>query len=736
MKFDTPADTNPIDQEKVVAQPHPRIEGPLKVTGQATYAAEYHEPRNTAYGFVRGSGIGHGKITRIDVGRAEAAPGVLLVLTHHNTPWTTLESPVPQQYEHSPHLVSEEVNYYGEAVAFVVAETFEQARHAASLIEVEYQAGEADFVLEDVMAQGKPSPDSPDSEVGDFEQAFKEASVKVDVTYTTPDQSQMPMEPHASLAEWQGEQLTLYTSNQMVHWVRRGLSKTFHMPQQDIRIVSRYVGGGFGSKLNFYADAVLSIYAARKLGRPVKTVLHRPLIPNHTTHRPATIQRLRLAADREGHLLAVGHDSYSGNLPGGDGENASDQTKLLYAGPNRLIRTRVSELHLPPGGSMRAPGEAVGLLALECAMDELAEKLKLDPVELRIRNDIQHDPEKGPKRPYSSRKLVKALREGAKAFGWEKRQATPAQVREGEWLIGMGMASAFRKNLVQPSGARVRLERGGKLTVETQMTDIGTGSYTILGQVAAEMLGLRLEDVTVKLGDSDFPKASGSGGSFGANSSTTGLYYACEELRQVISGQFGYDPRTTEFKNGEVWSGNHCTLLAKAASQGAVEAEGNVTWGDLSEKFVQASFGAHFAEVAVNAYTGETRVRRLLSAVTAGRILNPVTARSQCLGGMTMGVGAALMEELHVDERFGLFINHDLAEYHVPVHADIPQLDVLFLDELDDKSSPLKAKGIGELGICGVGAAVANAVYNASGVRIRDYPLTLDKVLAGWEAAD
>lgn len=735
MKFDTPAGTNPIDQEKVVAQPHARIEGPLKVTGQATYAAEYREPRNAAHGYVLGSGIARGKIKHIDVSRAEAAPGVLLVLTHHKTPWTNLEYPVPQQYEHSPHLVNEEVNYYGEAVAFVVAETFEQVRHAAHLIEIEYDTIDADFVLADVMKDGKAPPGNPDSVVGDFDGAFRDAPVKVDVTYTTPDQSQSPMEPHASIAEWQGEQLTLYTSNQMVHWVRRGLSKTFHMAQQDIRIVSRYVGGGFGSKLNFYADAVLSALAAKELGRPVKTVLQRPLIYNHTTHRPATIQRVRLAADKDGHLLAVGHDTFTGDLPGGDGEHASDQTKLLYAGPNRLIRTRLSELHLPPGGSMRAPGEAAGLLALECAMDELAEQLHLDPLELRIRNDIQHDPEKGPKRPYSSRKLVKALREGAERFGWSARHPTPGQVREGEWLIGLGVASAFRKNLVQPSGAKVRLEKGGKVTVETQMTDIGTGSYTILGQVAAEMLGLTLDDVTVKLGDSDFPKASGSGGSFGANSSTTGLYYACEELRKVISESFGYDPNTTEFKNGEVWSGNHCTLLAKASSKGAIEAEGNVTWGELTEKFVQASFGAHFAEVGVNAYTGETRIRRLLSVASAGRILNPVTARSQCLGGMTMGVGAALMEELHVDDRYGLFINHDLAEYHVPVHADIPALDVLFLDELDDKSSPLKAKGVGELGICGVGAAVANAVYNASGVRIRDYPLTLDKVLAGWEAA-
>lgn len=734
MKFDAPATTNPIDQEKVVTRPHPRIDGPLKVTGQATYAYEYRLPEPAAYGVVLGAGVARGRVTRLDTERARSAPGVLLVLTHENMPAQgKSDTAVPQNTDATPQLEDDQVDYYHQAVAYVVAETFEQAQYAASLIEVEYDAQPGDFVLRDVMGAGQPSDSAPDSVVGDFERAFGRAAVQLDATYTTPDQSQSPMEPHATLASWEGDQLTLHTSHQIVHWVRRGIAKTLNIAQKDVRIVSRYVGGGFGSKLMFYADAVLAAVSARELGRPVKTALSRPLTYNHTSHRPATVQRLRLGAGEDGRLVAVGHDTFCGDLPGGDVEDASSQTKYLYAGPHRLIRTRLSELHLPPGGSMRAPGEAVGLLALECAMDELAEQLGMDPVELRIVNDIQYDPEKGPKRPFSSRKLVRCLREGAARFGWEQRSAQPGSRREGEWLIGLGMASAYRGNLVQPSGATVRLEKGGTLTVETQMTDIGTGSYTILGQVAAEMLGLRLDQVEVRLGDSDFPRASGSGGSFGANSASTGLYYACEDLRREVAQTLGLDPATAVFKDGEVWSGDQCQLLAKAAAKGPITATGSVTWGTLTEEFLQASFGAHFAEVAVNAYTAETRVRRLLSVAAAGRILNPVTARSQCLGGMTMGVGAALMEELHVDGERGLFINHDLAEYHVPVHADIPDLDVVFLDDLDDKSSPLKAKGVGELGICGVGAAVANAVYNATGVRVRDYPLTLDKILAGWE---
>ncbi len=737
MNFDKPAGINPLDRQKVLTRPHTRIDGPLKVSGRATYAYEYREKEPATYGYVLSAGVAKGTIESIDTGRAEAAPGVLLVLTHENMPdQGESETPVPQQKDASPQLSGPEVSFYHQAVAFVVAESFEQARAAANMIEVKYRTEKGQYVLADVLGSAKPDEDSEDSVVGEFEQAFKDAPVTIDATFTTPDQSQSPMEPQATLASWNGDRLTVHTSHQVVHWVQAGLAKTLKVPQKNVRVVSAYVGGGFGSKLLFFADVVLASAAARLLGRPVKVALTRPQYYNSTSHRPATVQRVRLGATRDGLIQAIGHDTWSGNLPGGEGEPAADQTKLLYAGEHRLIRTRKAELDLPPGASMRAPGEAVGLLALEGAMDELAEALDIDPVKLRILNDVQHDPAKGPERPFSSRRLVDTLYVGADRFGWDKRQSKPGQVREGEWLIGMGMASAFRANLVQPSGAKVTLQPGGRLMVETQMTDIGTGSYTILGQVAAEMLGLPLEQVTVRLGDSDYPQASGSGGSFGANSSASGVYAACVKLRADILKKLNFASGSSTFEDGEVRCEANHVPLAEVAGKDGMSAEDKMTWGDLTEQYAQASFGAHFAEVAVNSVTGETRVRRMLSVAAIGRVLNPVTARSQCLGGITMGIGSALMEHLEVDPRYGLFINHDLAEYQVPVHADIPDLDVVFLEDLDDKSSPVKAKGTGELGICGVGAAVANAVYNASGVRIRDFPLTLDKVLAGWEKTE
>ena len=726
MDFNTPAGPNPTDAGRVVSQPVDRIDGPDKVSGTARYAYEYHEDfPNAAYGFVLGAAIPKGRITSLDTTAAEKMPGVLLVLTHQNAGKMSDEG-----QHNSPQLQGTEIKQAEQAVALVVAETFEQARAAARVITVRYARAKGDFDLKKVARTGEVTDDSPDQKKGDFDRAFREAPVKLDVTYTTPDQSHAMMEPHASVARWDGDRLVVYTANQMIHWAHDGIAGTLGLAKEKVRVQSAFVGGGFGSKLFLYADPILAAVAAKKLGRPVKVALTRPQIFNHTNHRPATIQRLRIGADREGRIQAIGHDAFSGNQEGGDAERAADQTKLLYAGDNRLVRTRLSELHLPKGGAMRAPGEAVGLLALECAMDELAEKLGMDPIELRIRNDIQYDPSKEPgERPFSSRKLVECLRDGAKRFGWDRRPATPGAVRDGRWLVGMGVASGIRDNLVQTSGARVTLDREGVLTIRTQMTDIGTGSYTILGQVGAEMLGLPLAKVRVMLGDSDFPLSSGSGGSWGANSASAGVYAACTELRDALAQKAGFNSTDVVFADEQVTAGGRSVPLAEVAGNDGVTVTGQVKFGEMAKKYAQASFAAHFCEVGIDRATAEIRVRRMLSVCAAGRIINPKTSRSQCLGGMTMGVGAALMEEQVVDERFGSFINHDLAEYHVPVHADIPDLDVVFLDETDDKSSWLKAKGVGELGICGVGAAVANAVYNATGIRVRDYPVTLDKLL-------
>ncbi|HBA7732937.1 TPA: xanthine dehydrogenase family protein molybdopterin-binding subunit, partial [Escherichia coli] len=440
------------------------------------------------------------------------------------------------------------------------------------------------------------------------------------------------------------------------------------------------------------------------------------------------LQHLRIGADQSGKITAISHESWSGNLPGGTPETAVQQSELLYAGANRHTGLRLATLDLPEGNAMRAPGEAPGLMALEIAIDELAEKAGIDPVEFRILNDTQVDPA-DPTRCFSRRQLIECLRTGADKFGWKQRNATPGQVRDGEWLVGHGVAAGFRNNLLEKSGARVHLEQNGTVTVETDMTDIGTGSYTILAQTAAEILGVPLEQVAVHLGDSSFPVSAGSGGQWGANTSTSGVYAACMKLREMIASAVGFDPEQSQFADGKITNGTRSATLHEATAGGRLTAEESIEFGTLSKEYQQSTFAGHFVEVGVHSATGEVRVRRMLAVCAAGRILNPKTARSQVIGAMTMGMGAALMEELAVDDRLGYFVNHDMAGYEVPVHADIPKQEVIFLDDTDPISSPMKAKGVGELGLCGVSAAIANAVYNATGIRVRDYPITLDKLL-------
>ena len=728
MKFDTPATTNPIDQMKVVGKPHDRIDGKYKTTGTAPYAYERHDVvANQAYGYILGSAIANGRIKSIDTSAAEAAPGVVKVVTWQNAGAVKKPGAVTAKLFAGP-----EIEHYDQAIAVVVAESFEEARAAAKLIAVDYARVKGSYDLKAAKASAtKPKAGwggDSDTAVGDFAGAFAKAPVTLDATYTTPDQAHSPMEPHATIASWDAGKLTVWTSNQMINWAKRDLSEAFGIPKESVHVMSPYVGGGFGSKLWIRSDAIMAAAASRACGRPVRVTLTRPMMYNNTTHRPATIQRIRIGADKSGHITAIGHESWSGDLPGGGPETAVNQTRLLYAGKNRMTATRLAVLNLPEGNAMRAPGEAPGLMALEIAMDEMAEKLGMDPVEFRIVNDTQVDPEH-PDKPFSQRDLIGCLRTGAERFGWDKRVAKPRSVHDGRWLVGMGMAAAFRGNIAMKSGARVGIDKKGVVTVATDMTDIGTGSYTIIAQTAAEMMGVDMDKVVVLLGDSSFPVSSGSGGQWGGNSSTAGVYAACAALRDRIAQKAGFNTADVQFADGKVTSGNRSVKLADIAGDDGVSAEDSIEFGDLAEKYAQATFGAHFAEVAVDSATGEIRVRRMGGAFAAGRILNPKSARSQVIGAMTMGTGAALMEDAVVDTRFGYFVNHDFAEYHVPVHADIPHQDVYFMPETDDKSSPMKAKGVGELGICGVAAAVANAVYNACGVRIRDYPLTLDKVI-------
>ncbi|MBY3446448.1 aldehyde oxidoreductase molybdenum-binding subunit PaoC [Rhizobium laguerreae] len=727
MQFDTPATTNPIDNLKVIGQPIHRIDGQLKTTGRAMYAYEWHDPNMSyAYGYPVGAAIAKGRITSMDVSAAKTAPGVLAVVT-------TLDIGERKKgrFNTAKLFGGDEVQHYHQAIAVVVAETFEQARAAASLVKVDYAEEKGVFDL----GQAKDSavkPDEsqqPDTAVGDFEAAFRSAPVTVDASYTTPDQSHAMMEPHASIAAWNGDEVTVWTSSQMIDWWRSDLATTLDIDKEKIHLMSPFIGGGFGGKLFLRADAVLAVVGARAVKRPVKVALPRPFMMNNTTHRPATIQRIRIGSERDGKIIAIAHESWSGDLPGGGLETAVNQTRLLYAGANRMTAMRLATLHLPEGNAMRAPGEAPGLMALEIAIDEIAEKVGIDPVQFRIVNDTQVDPEK-PQRPFSQRNLVGCLTLGAERFGWGER-GRPGSRRDGNWLVGMGVAAAFRNNLVLPSGARVKLDREGVVTVETDMTDIGTGSYTIIAQTAAEMMGVTTDKVAVQLGDSRFPVSAGSGGQFGANSSTSGVYAACVKLREAIAKKLGFNSEDVVFENGEVRSGNRSVPLAEAAGPDGLVGEDTIKWGELTETHQQSTFGAHFVEVGVDIATGESRIRRMLAVCAAGRILNPITARSQVIGAMTMGAGGALSEELAVDTRRGFFVNHDLASYEVPVHADIPHQEVIFMDETDLMSSPMKAKGVGELGLCGVAAAIANAVYNATGVRVRHYPLTLDKLIGG-----
>ncbi|MBG9388331.1 xanthine dehydrogenase family protein molybdopterin-binding subunit [Caenimonas aquaedulcis] len=743
MEMNQPAPQNPLDQnhQGLMGRAMDRVDGHLKVTGRAPYAYEVKEGAKPAYGWLVEATISRGRVSAIDTQAAERSPGVLMVMTHRNAP---KQAPFAHEGEDRfarprPQLNDARIEYYGEPVAFVVAETIEQARAAAALVRVSYAQDKGEHELQPLLAKAeKPAGGEgkePDSHVGDFDGAFAAAPVKIDATYTTPMHIHAQMEPHASLAWWEGDRVIVHCSSQLLESAQKCVAHTLQIPEEKVRIVSRYIGGGFGGKLPIYGDVILSALASRELKRPVKTALTRQQMFHVTTHRTETVQRLRLGATRDGVLTAIGHEAWSHSARFDDFyESAAKQTRSLYAAANRMTQHRVVKLDLPVSDSTRAPGEAVGMLALECAMDELADALKMDPVELRLRNEPKQDPEKNV--PYSTRQLVACLQEGAKRFGWSRRSAQPGQVREGRWLVGMGMCATTRGNLLRPSKCGVAMDGEGVLTVKMSMTDIGTGSYTVLTQIAAEMMGIAPEKVRMLLGDSDFPPTAGSGGSFGAASAGSALYDACDKLRTKFAQGAGIDPAQAVFERGRISGGGKSATLAGLAGASGVQAEGEIKPGEMEKKFSQQAYGAQFAEVAVDMDSGEVRLRRMLGVFAAGRILNAKTARSQAIGGMIWGASNALHEDAVVDPRYGYFVNHDLAEYHVAAHADIPAIEAIFLPEVDDKTNPLKIKGVGELGISGAGAAVANAIFNATGVRVRDYPVTLDKILAGLGGAN
>jgi xanthine dehydrogenase YagR molybdenum-binding subunit len=705
-----------------------RIDGPSKVAGRAVYSYERQDAGPTLYGVIRGAAIGKGRIVNIDTSAAEAAPGVALVLTHRNAPRQGPFTIKPNFTENShPQLTSDRVSYFGEPVALVVAETFEQARAAAALVHVEYAPEPGAFDLathahlqrqQETVVGGMPG----ETRFNDLDRAMAEAPFTIDQNYYTPYHFSQPMEPHACVAAWRDNHLTLYLATQMVAQARTALAATLLLDESQVTVDAAYVGGGFGSKLSIHADSVLAALAARQLERPVKLALTRRQVFTLTGHRPEMIHRMRLAAERDGRLTGIGHDV---NMQAFEAEpwieQAATVTRSLYAAPNRLTRHFTTNLDIKTAEAVRAPGECPALLAIETAMDELAYALDIDPLQLRLINDTDTDPELNV--PLSGRRLAECLREGAQRFGWDQRPSKPGSRREGRQLIGYGMASAIRMHFQFDTEAAVRIAADGSVLVRSDMTDIGTGTYTILAQLTAEALGVPLERVNVELARSDLPKSAGSGGSWGATNTCVAVDRACQELKKKAGAPTGAD-----------FSSQDLLAVVRQQYPEGLEAVGRTLGMADDPNFRNYSlntYGASFAEVAVDAVTGEVRLRRMTGVFAAGRIINARTARSQLMGGMIWGVSTALHEAALVDARYGNWVNGDLAEYLVPVHADIPAIETVMLDDYDEHANHLGMKGLGELGICGTGAAVANAVFNATGVRVREFPITMDKLLAG-----
>ncbi|HEY8370614.1 MAG TPA: xanthine dehydrogenase family protein molybdopterin-binding subunit [Thermodesulfobacteriota bacterium] len=746
-----------VNEARTIGRPVDRVDGPLKVTGRATYAYEHRAAGEPLYGVIVGATIGRGRVARIDPSRAERSPGVRLVMTHENAPAQGEPDPsIPSQYSRAyPVLTGPDVHHYGEPLALVVAETYEQAQAAAPLVDVEYAArpGRFDFAAhrDEAYAPAVINAQLPtDTSTGDFDAAFGSAEVTVDRRYTTPYGFSQPMEPHACLVVPAGDELVVYVSTQIVAEARTAIASTLGVEAERIRIVSPYVGGGFGSKLGIHAETILAALAARALDQPVKIALTRQQVFHLVGLRPMSSQRVRLGAGRDGRLVAIGHEVTMYTSPRWEyAEQSAASTRALYAAPNRYTTHRLVPLDLPRGEDVRAPGDAPGLLAFESAIDELAFALGMDPIELRIRNEPTLDPERGV--PFSDRRLVDCLREGARRFGWERRPARPGTLRDGRWLVGYGVAAAMRMQFQMASRARVRIAPDGVAVVQSDMTDIGTGTYTIVAQVAADALGLPIDRVRVELGSSDFPAGAGSGGSWGASNTCTAVQYACDALREKLLASVQRDARSplhgldlgrAELAGGRVTVDGASEALADIVARNhpdGLAAEGEIPpmWEDPNYgAYSLHTYGAQFAEVGVDVDTAEIRLRRMLGVFAAGRILNAKTARSQLIGGMIWGASMALLEEGVVDTRSGAFVNRDLAGYLVPVHADVPEIDAVLLDGFDDKANVLGAKGIGELGNCGANAAVANAVFNAAGVRVRDFPITLEKVLAALPSVE
>lgn len=671
-----------------------RLEGRAKVTGEALYAYEYQLDR-IAYAAPIQASIAKGTIRAIDATAALAAPGVLAVLSHENAPrLTAVDDGELFLFQ------STAVAYRGQLVAAVVAESSESARAAAELVQIEYTQQAHDVQL----TPGRTDLRRPeqvnggyetDSELGHFEAIFGSAAVKLDHTYTTPAYHNNPMEPHATVAWWEEERLTLYDSNQGAHTIREGVAEVFGLDPEQVLVITEHVGGGFGAKGRVHPPQILAVMASKLTGRPVKVAITRQQMFAVVGYRTPTIQRVRLGADKDGRLAAIAHDAVSQTSTLTEfAEQSTVATRIMYAAPNRRTTHRLARLDVPTPAFMRAPGECPGMFALESALDELAIACDLDPIALRIRNEPDLEPETGV--PFSSRNVVACLREGASRFGWVARDPVPRSHVDGRWLVGTGVAASTYPAYRRPSAALARAEPDGCYVILIGAIDLGTGARTALTQIAADALEVTIERVRVEIGDSRLPRAAAAAGSMGTASWGSAIDEACRSLRE--SGHREASADTTDEIDGDHEVSGH-------------------------------AFGAQFAEVRVDLDTGEVRVPRLLGIFAAGRIINPKTARSQLIGGMTMGLGMALFEESVMDAEFGDYLNHDFAQYHVAACADVQEIQADWIDEHDPHLNRIGVKGIGEIGIVGTAAAVANAVHHATGIRIRDLPIRLDKLL-------
>ena len=701
----------------IIGEAISRVDGFLKVTGTANYAMDF-PVNNAAHGFLFKSEIAAGKIVSIDTKAAEKADGVIAVITHENALKVTLS----RSLRGGAILQDADIEYWGENIGVVVAETFEQARHAARLVKVEYQktVAKVDFEKEHKLAV--KSKDREDEIHGDVEKALQNAFVKVDEIYITPIEHHHPMAPHATVAVWEtDDKLTVYNESQIVNGVQGALASTFNLQRENVRVITPHVGGGFGSKGGAWGHVVVAAMAAKIVKRPVKLALTRQMMVNSVGLRQKNIQNLRLAATKDGKLTALAHETVTHTAINEEFiEGCGDVSEHMYAAENLKISYKVAPMNIILPTYTRAPGKSTGSFALESAIDELAYKLKIDPVEFRIINEPEKDPSSG--KPFSSRSLIEALRKGAEVFGWNKRKFEPKQTRNGDYWVGYGVGCGTYPARQRETSTLVKLNRNGdeiKASIELAASDLGTGTYTILAQVAGETLGLPLNKVGVKIGDSSLPPAAGSVGSVGAASFANSVYEAClqalRELQAKSNIQFFAEASVLE--------------LMKAAKLEEFQTRVDAKPLEIAEKYASLAFNANFAEVWVNDATGMIRVKRFVSATGAGRILNPKTSHSQIIGGAIWGIGQALHEESVIDPRHGNFVTRSYADYHIPSNLDIPDMQSIYIDEKDQFVNKLGIKGIGEVGIVGVAASVVNAIFNATGKRIREIPVTPDKLM-------